>query len=395
MKLSWLWLAIAALFALGLAPLPVAADSTVVVLGVRSLDGDDDQAREISAALRQGARKIEGYRVSDRDVSLAQMSLAHGCDEPDARCMADIAGTLKVDRLIYGTTARAGSEVQLALFNFDAVSGQVESSLEQKLPADRLSGSALGPSALQLVQRLAGKRKVGSLRIVGDSPGAEVSLDGAPVGQLNTRGELLLSDLTAGKHNITVHDPIEERVRDVPVMVGENATATLRVVLKPAQAPLVIEPASAFAGMQGPEDKPPSSLKKILGWTSIGLAVGLTGATIYSWARLGNINDDPHLANYRAQFPPSVSDVCLEAEAGNLAKTQPSAAGLESKARSLCDEADTLEVLQYVFLGSAIAFGGLGTYLLVTAPKRRPSTTVSLRPSYRRGQAMLRASVQF
>ena len=87
----------------------MSADSSVVVLGVRSLDGEDDQAREISAALRQAARKVEGFQVSDRDVSLAQMSLAHGCDEPDARCMADIAATLKVDRLIYGTTARSGA----------------------------------------------------------------------------------------------------------------------------------------------------------------------------------------------------------------------------------------------------------------------------------------------
>ena len=83
--------------------------------------------------------------------------------------------------------------------------------------------------------------------------------------------------------------------------------------------------------------------------------------------------------------------MCAEAKAGTMEPWQHPA--LENSARSLCDEADTLEVLQYVFLGSAIAFGGLGTYLLVTDPKRHQS--VSLRPSFRHGQAMLRASVQF
>lgn len=393
MKLLWLWLAIPTLFSMAMTPLPVAADSSVVVLGVRSLDGEDSQAREISAALRQAARKIEGFQVSDRDVSLAQMSLAHGCDEPDARCMADIASTLKVDRLIYGTTARTDNEVQVALFSFDAVSGQVESSIEQKVAPARLSGAALGPTAQQLVERLAGKRQAGSLRILGDRPGAEVAIDGMPVGELNPRGELLLEGVPAGKHSVTVHDPIDDRVRDVPVMVGENATATLRVVLKPSEAPLVEEPVSAFAGMEGPEDQKPSSLRRIIGWSSLGIALGLTGATIYSWVRIGNINDDPQLQAYRAQFPPNVSDVCLEAEAGTLTRDKRSQAGLENSARSLCNEADTLEVLQYVFLGSAIAFAGIGTYLLVTDSKRQQ--TVSLRPSFRHGQAMIRASVQF
>ncbi|MFT3926218.1 MAG: hypothetical protein QM778_26975 [Myxococcales bacterium] len=394
MKLLWLWLAIPTMFVLASSPLPVAADSSVVVLGVRSLDGDDDEARDVSNALRQAAKKIQGFQVSDRDVSLAQMSLAHGCDEPDARCMADIASTLKVDRLIYGTTARSGGEVQIALFSFDAVSGQVESSIEQKVPAERMEGPNLGPSAQALMERLAGKRALGSLRIVGDSPGAEVAIDGDPVGELNPRGELLLSEIAAGKHSVTVHDPVEDRVRDVPVMVGENATATLRVVLKPADAPLVEEPASAFAGMEAPEDLQPSKLRRVLGWTSIGLALGLTGATIYSWVRIGNINDDPYLKEYRAAFPPNVQDVCVAAEAGTLAHKHPSQAGLESKANSLCNEADTLEVLQYVFLGSAIVFGGVGTYLLVTDPLRKQQR-VSFRPSYRHGQAMLNATVQF
>src|SRR5687768_3650577 len=93
----WLLWAVQCVLLLALAPPRATADSSVVVLGLRSLDGEDEEARRISTALREAARQAGGLRVSDRDVSLAQMSLAHGCDEPDARCMADIASTLKVD----------------------------------------------------------------------------------------------------------------------------------------------------------------------------------------------------------------------------------------------------------------------------------------------------------
>jgi hypothetical protein len=396
MKQPWLWLAIQVLVLATWAPRQAAADSSVVVLGVRSLDGDDDLARQVSAALRDAARKIEGYQVSDRDVSLAQMSLAHGCDEPDARCMADISSTLKADRLIYGTTARVGNDVQVALFSFDSVSGQVEASVEQKLSADKLSGSALGPTARQLVERLAGKHEVGTLRILADSPSAEVSLDGQLVGELNSRGELLLSEVNTGKHVVTVRDRIQDRVRDVPVMVGADATATLRIVLKPPTVPLVEDVEVAPGPVaESPTEPQPSSLKRIIGWTSIGIAVGLTAATIYSWVRIGHINDDPNLTEYRSKWPSNVSDVCVQAEHGRLVQTMDSAhnRGLESSARSLCNEADTLQVLQYVFLGGALAFGGVGTYLLLTDPKR--TKKVSFRPTFRHGLTMMRASVRF
>lgn len=391
MKLLWLWLAIS-MFVSPLLPGVAAADSSVVVLGVRSLDGEDEQARQISNALRQAARKVEGFQVSDRDVSLAQMSLAHGCDEPDSRCMADIASTLKVDRLIYGTVAHSGALLQVSLFSFDSVSGRVEASVDQKIVAERLEGSALPSTAEQLMARLSGRGGVGALRILGDVPGAEVSVDGTSAGQLSPRGELLLSDVQSGKRMITLRDPMHNRARDVPVMVGENATATLRIVLTPPAA----EPEPLFAGEATMAEETPQDsgrLRKIVGYSAVGVAVGLAAATIYSWVRIGNINDDSALREYRTNFGPEVSNVCARAEDGYLAGTMPGKAGLEHSTRNLCNEADTLEVLQYVFLGSAIAVGGVGTYLLLTKPEK--ANKVSVRPSYRHGQAMVRASFQF
>lgn len=403
MKL-WLRLAFSLFIGLPLLPAPAAAESSVVVLGLRSLDGEDDQARAITAALRDAARKSGMFRVSDRDVSLAQMSLAHGCDEPDARCMADIASTLRVDRLIYGTTVRSGADLSVTLLSFDAVTGKVDGSIEQKLPNSKLAPATLPTTAAQLMDRLTGRTAPGSLRVIGDSPGAEVLVDGEPAGTLDARGELLVSPVPAGKHTVSVRDPRTDRSKDTPLVVGENAMATLRVLLKPR----VAEPEQAYddEGYYATKkaDEPARermSTRRILGITSVALAAGFAGATVYGWARLGKISHDKDLEAYRAEFPGpgqpgGTSDVCREARAGVLVNTRnmPDKAGLEANVRSLCEEADTLEVLQYVFLSGALAFGGLGTYLLLTAPKT-PKRHVSFQPSFHHGRAMLRAAVQF
>ena len=74
------------------------ADSTVVLLGLRSVEGDDEFANQLTAALREQAAKLGTWEVSDRNVSLAQMSLAYGCEELDAACLTEIAVGLQANR---------------------------------------------------------------------------------------------------------------------------------------------------------------------------------------------------------------------------------------------------------------------------------------------------------
>ena len=47
----------------------VVAQSTVVVLGVRSVEGDDDVAHDLTTALREGAQGISAWNVSPTAVS--------------------------------------------------------------------------------------------------------------------------------------------------------------------------------------------------------------------------------------------------------------------------------------------------------------------------------------
>src|SRR5689334_2934443 len=51
------------------------AQETVVVLGLTSLEGDDEYARNLSGALRHAATAVRGWSVSERDVALSQMEL--------------------------------------------------------------------------------------------------------------------------------------------------------------------------------------------------------------------------------------------------------------------------------------------------------------------------------
>jgi hypothetical protein len=101
------------------------------------------------------------------------------------------------------------------------------------------------------------------------------------------------------------------------------------------------------------------------------------------------------MRTYRDQFPPpgqagGTSDVCKEAKHGTSAATLPE---VEANVRNLCQQSNALEVLQYVFLGSALAFGGVGTYLLLSSSKSK--TSVSLAPRIGYGVAGLRATMQF
>jgi hypothetical protein len=262
-----------------------------------------------------------------------------------------------------------------------------------------LSAASVDGTAQILMDRLTGRQATGALRVLCDSPGAQVLVDGAASGTTDDRGELVLAEVAPGKHRITVREAGSGRSKDVPVMVGENATATVRVHVVPVPEPATVAEASVEQEWK-PQSQPGKSRnwRRIMGWSAVGAAVGMAGATIYSWVRIGKINDDPNMRAYRAEFPPpgqpgGASDVCKEAKNGALAASGKGA--LEADVRSLCQQSSALEVLQYVFLGSALALGGVGTYLLLTDSTPKGKTTVSLAPRVGYGVAGLRATVQF
>lgn len=377
---------------------------SVTSLGVRSLDGEDQLERKISQALRTAIKGIESFRLSDREVSLAQMSLAHGCEDVDGPCLKDISETLSAERLIYGNIVRSGDKVRITLFNFSAVSGQVEGTAERTVTATQLVEPGLAEIMSALVQKLAGKRGgIGALRITGNRPGASVVLDGKQAGKLNDSGELLIPQVSEGAHAVSVVTSDGRDRRELSADVRADTTTTVRALLTPP-LPAVSDMSEeeSFAREPVETEKPKRNWRKIAGWTSVAVATGFAAATIYSWVRIENIKNSEELDNYRLQFakpgmPGGTDDACAEAIDRTLANKMPpnlQEVILEEPARELCLEAQKLEKLQWVFLSGTIAFGGLGTWLLITAPKQ-PKTTLSLSPSFGPMSASLQANLRF
>ncbi|MCR4256346.1 MAG: hypothetical protein NUW08_01430, partial [Candidatus Uhrbacteria bacterium] len=86
-----------------------ADEAPIIVLDLQSVEGDDNAAQTVSHTLRANAAGRAGWIESDRAVTLAQMILAHGCDEPDRACMSQIGVSLQPDRrgiLIFGRMRR-------------------------------------------------------------------------------------------------------------------------------------------------------------------------------------------------------------------------------------------------------------------------------------------------
>lgn len=107
---------LSAFLSLGFIPATAYA-SSVMVLGVSSIDGDDALASDITYALRSAARNVPGWTVGGRDVTLAQLQLAYGCSGdsalPDLECLQAVAtaegGPSYVNMIIYGTLRRSGT----------------------------------------------------------------------------------------------------------------------------------------------------------------------------------------------------------------------------------------------------------------------------------------------
>jgi len=111
----------------------------------------------------------------------------------------------------------------------------------------------------------------------------------------------------------------------------------------------------AVAGASGGGGTFPTEI--VVGAGLLAVAVGLAATWIWSWNRVTNeIQNDPAFVTARASQPETVENIC--------ATIGPSDAGYATVS-GLCGEADTLEVLQFVFAVSAAAVGGAGIYFLL------------------------------
>jgi hypothetical protein len=388
---------------------PAFAKTTVVVLGLRSVEGDDDVANELTEQLRAAARTVEGWTVSSTAVSMAQMSLAHGCEEIDAACLSEIAKGLNADKVVYGTirrtSARDAYDFALTLSLFDAASGAIARQLDDTLPRNQINTQALAQHADKLMARLSSNVTGGTIEIQANLPDADVSVNDQQVG-VTRDGALRLEGLQPGNYKIEIR-----KVGYTPhvstVSVSEGSAASITAVLSPIGTE---QPQPEAAAGKGGSDL------EWLGWTLIGVSAASLIGTGVSAAVVDGVNGNDLYNRYRdavargnkmaeasGMSDQVVSDVCKAADAGfKYDLTASDLKGVQSK----CHTAATFEVLQWVFLGTAIVSGGVGAYLVMSsnasepAPRepearRKPLPRFALQPAFGPREARLTAALRF
>jgi hypothetical protein len=392
-----------------LAPTAARADTTVIVLGLRSIEGDDEVARNVTGALRRAAEQVPGLRVSDRDVSLAQVAVAFGCgDEPDAACLAEIANELRVQRIVFGTVRRTSASANynyaLSLAAFDAQTGQIDQQTTATVQRARSDIDDLRAPARQWMSVLAGQPQVGSIRVTAHVEGAEVRVDGEIRGRISG-GHAQIANVPPGPHLLEVSAPEHVTFRQrVEVVVDQEVEVQARLVEGE-------DPAPPRDGVEGGGDARPSGGEGLrptfwvgIGLTALGVAsLAMTGV---AWSTIDGIDSDADWMAYRMAAPSpgqpgGVQDICTPAGSG---VTYGLEANRVARVADLCGKADTWEMLQYVFLGLGVVGIGAGVVLLLSglgsgesAAQARTASTprFTLTPSFRRDGAGIGATLRF
>ncbi len=127
------------------------SQAEIIILGLHTVEADDNVVGTLSRALRVVASNREGLEVDLRDVTLAQMVLAHPdiCPEPvpDLACMTGIAASLFPDRagsVLFGMMRRVqpgSDEVYIDLALYEMSIGRVSRRVRT---TERLSDLIIG-----------------------------------------------------------------------------------------------------------------------------------------------------------------------------------------------------------------------------------------------------------
>ncbi|MFK7999952.1 MAG: PEGA domain-containing protein [Polyangiales bacterium] len=353
-----------------------AQGASVYVLGLRSIEGDDEFARELSGVIRVAAGRIPGWEVAPDEVTLSQMTMMHACDEPNRACMGAIASELGAVKIIYGTIVRRGDDgYGLTLYLYDHPSTSIEDQLSDTIPRGETGMEVLRPRAQRYTAQLGGQARFGSLRLEVGEPSATVRVDGNAVGVTDAAGTILVEDLTEGDHEVEVDAEGFDALRTTVAIEGDDQTE-VRVNLN---AP------SAGGGAN-------------LGWIPgavviaggvVSFAMGIrSGLKVQSWdgeiSDVRGANNIDALAecvrsgNANSNLNGGAENIqCDVAEGGQLTRAQAlvlsgsgdvcrsGQTGQQDWQSDACSEHNRHTILQYVLYGIGAVGIGVGTFLLL------------------------------
>jgi uncharacterized membrane protein len=382
------------------------SDASVVVLGLRSLEGDDEFANNMTEALRGAAKTVEGWRMLERAVSMAQMTLAHNCEDIDAGCLSEIARGLEADRVVFGTVRRTAArskydyEITVSLFNGSThtIAGTETQTIERDLGKQK---KALAKQAQLLVTRLsASDANAGRLTVEVNVLNADVRLDGQTIGQTHD-GKLTLDTVTPGEHTLEV-SATGHQVHTQSINISPADQSIVSVTLERVQEQQEFAAAPEQATSALPEQESHSSLAW-LGYTLIG--VGAASAIAWGTSMYMiefQYNRDATYKDYRNRYANRTLDACDAALSGDDAGSLD--AGQLSDFQSRCRTGRTFQTLQWVFLGAAVVTSGVGAFVLISesgksdrssARRTPPTPRFALDPLIDRRNLALQATLRF
>jgi hypothetical protein len=133
-----------------------------------------------------------------------------------------------------------------------------------------------------------------------------------------------------------------------------------------------------------------------LGYSLLGVAAVSAGLVVFSWSEIDAARSDPDYRAYReavgrTQTGMGVDDVCDEAAAG-----KPYSLGVQrlKDVRSACERGVTFEILQWVFMGTALVSAGVGIYVLLDDDGEPDTARASLIPVIGKDDAGLQLRIR-
>jgi hypothetical protein len=344
-------------------------------LGLMQLE--NDAMRNISVApklmneLRQALSQRREYTVVDTHVTLTQLSLAEDCNVTELSCLSRIAEKMKLDGFVFGKLTHDAGEVPMASFRrYDKARSAIQSTALVSFGTGKLSDQRIRADADQLATKLLGPSGPAVVAITPVPPSApSASAAAAP----------------------------------------RSPTATPSPTPTPAQSPTP-EAAAAAAASTGQHEslvEPAQlrttgslSVRKFAGYALLGGAAASVGLSVLSFVEVDRAGSNSSFLEYRTlvgKANDKVKDVCDEANANKTYGLTPERL---REVKSSCGTGSTFEILQYVFIGSALVTGGLATFFLFggddsrSAAKNQPGK-LTLHPAVRGGGATLTARFYF
>ncbi len=184
------------------APAPSAMGRTIAVLGFDALGMEADKVARLETLFRMELERLAGRTTpSPREITRALRGSALARCGGENTCLAAIGKKLAVEVVVTGNVAQLGDSHIINIKAIDAVTGKEL----RRIKSDPLRGTpdelidAVRVAAYRL---LAPERLLGAVSVLADIAGAEVRLDGRPMGK--TPLPRAIERIPLGKHRLEV-----------------------------------------------------------------------------------------------------------------------------------------------------------------------------------------------